>query len=136
MKKILVTLITAILVVTVGYSMVYSVFAEETGNANFSLSEHEKGTTVAEAQTAVEKLTGTVLAVFRYAGAGIAVISLVVIGAKYLYASPGEKADYKKNLMVYTIGGLGMFSVGTILKIIKDVSGQIEGGTTAATPEG
>ena len=134
MKKILVTLITAIFVVTIAYSTVYSVFAEEAGN--FDLGVHESGTTVEEAQTAVETLTGTILAVFRYAGAGIAVISLVVIGAKYLYASPGEKADYKKNLMVYTIGGLGMFSVGTILKIIKDISGQIEGGSAAATPEG
>lgn len=134
MKKILVTLITAIFVVTIAYSTVYSVFAEEAGN--FDLGVHESGKTVAEAQTAVETLTGTILAVFRYAGAGIAVISLVVIGAKYLYASPGEKADYKKNLMVYTIGGLGMFSVGTILKIIKDISGQIEGGSAAATPEG
>ena len=133
MKKILVTLITAIFVVTIAYSTVYSVFAEEAGN--FDLGVHESGKTVAEAQTAVETLTGTILAVFRYAGAGIAVISLVVIGAKYLYASPGEKADYKKNLMVYTIGGLGMFSVGTILKIIKDISGQIEGGSAAATPE-
>lgn len=131
MKKILVTLITVIFVVTMAYSLVYGVFAEDAGN--FDLNAHESGRTVAEAQTAVETLTGTILAVFRYAGAGIAVISLVVIGAKYLYASPGEKADYKKNLMVYTIGGLGMFSVGTILKIIKDVSGQIEGGT-AATP--
>ena len=134
MKKNLVTLITAIFVVTIAYSTVYSVFAEEAGN--FDLGVHESGKTVAEAQTAVETLTGTILAVFRYAGAGIAVISLVVIGAKYLYASPGEKADYKKNLMVYTIGGLGMFSVGTILKIIKDISGQIEGGSAAATPEG
>ena len=134
MKKILVTLITAIFVVTIAYSIVYSVFAEDAGN--FDLGVHETGKTVAEAKTAVETLTGTILAVFRYAGAGIAVISLVVIGAKYLYASPGEKADYKKNLMVYTIGGLGMFSVGTILKIIKDVSGQIEGGSAAAAPEG
>lgn len=132
MKKILVTLITVIFVVTMAYSLVYGVFAEDADN--FDLNAHESGRTVAEAQSAVETLTGTILAVFRYAGAGIAVISLVVIGAKYLYASPGEKADYKKNLMVYTIGGLGMFSVGTILKIIKDVSGQIEGGT-AATPE-
>jgi hypothetical protein len=127
MKKILVTLIAAIFVVAIAYSTVYSVLADDAGN--FDLSVHESGKTVAEAQTAVETLTGTILAVFRYAGAGIAVISLVVIGAKYLYGSPGEKADYKKNLLVYTVGGIGMFSVGTILKIIRDLSDKIESGS-------
>ena len=77
----------------------------------------------------IETVTGTILAVLRYAGAGIAMISLVLIGAKYLYASPGEKADYKKNLLVYTVGGIGMFSVGTILKIIRDLSDKIESGS-------
>ena len=131
MKKILITFITVILVVSLTYSLVYGVFAEDAGD-NFAISVHEKelSTSATDAKDAVEVVTGTILAVLRYAGAGIAIMSLVIIGAKYLYASPGEKADYKKNLVVYTVGGIGMFSVGTILKIIKDLSGQIEGGTT------
>lgn len=133
MKKILITFITVILVVSLTYSLVYGVFAEDTDD-NFAISDHEKTLSASanDAKNAVETVTGTILAVLRYAGAGIAMISLVLIGTKYLYASPGEKADYKKNLIVYTVGGIGMFSVGTILKIIKDLSGQIvvKGGTT------
>ena len=131
MRKILITFITVILVVSLAYSSLYAVFAEDTGD-NFAISDHEKGLSASatDAKDAVEVVTGTILAVLRYAGAGIAIMSLIIIGAKYLYASPGEKADYKKNLVVYTIGGIGMFSVGTILKIIKDLSGKIEGETT------
>ena len=128
MKKFLVTFIIAIILMVIGYSAVYSVFA----NDNFSLTDHDTEATTTgytEAKDAVETITGTILAVLRYAGAGIAMISLVLIGAKYLYASPGEKADYKKNLLVYTVGGIGMFSVGTILKIIRDLSAKIESGS-------
>lgn len=128
MKKFLVTLIITMIIVVMSYSTVYNVLA----NANFSLDAHDTEATSAgytEAKNAVETVTGTILAVLRYAGAGIAMISLVLIGAKYLYASPGEKADYKKNLLVYTVGGIGMFSVGTILKIIRDLSAKIESGS-------
>ena len=128
MKKILVTLIITMIIVVMGYSTVYNVFA----NDNFSLTAHDtepENDGYNNAKNAVETVTGTILAVLRYAGAGIAMISLVLIGAKYLYASPGEKADYKKNLIVYTVGGIGMFSVGTILKIIRDLSSKIESGT-------
>lgn len=128
MKKFLVTLVITMIIVVMGYSTVYNVLA----NDNFSLSDHDaeaSGTGYTDAKKAVETVTGTILAVLRYAGAGIAMISLVLIGAKYLYASPGEKADYKKNLLVYTVGGIGMFSVGTILKIIRDLSAKIESGS-------
>ena len=130
MKKILISLIIAIFVLTVGYSMIYSSFAAD---GNFDLTAHEADAEgkagYSETKTAIGKLTGTILAAFRYAGAGIALISIVLIGAKYLYDSPGEKADYKKNLLVYTIGGVGMFSVATILSIIQEFSGQIETGS-------
>ena len=107
----------------------YNVFADDTNNFDFSKHENA-GTDKDEFSKATIKLTGVILAAVRYTGAGIAVISLVLIGAKYLYASPGEKAEYKKNLIVYTIGGVGMFSVGTILDIIQKFSEKV-GGTAA-----
>ena len=129
MKKFVITLISIILVAMIAFSMSSFVCAA----GNFDVAAHEGGTENAFSKAGVT-ITGIILNAMRFAGAGIALIALVIIAMKYLYSKKKKKADYKKNLMVYTIGGLGMFSVGTILKIIKDVSGQIEGGT-AATPE-
>ena len=135
MKKILVSFVMVLLVAVMSYSIMYGVFANDGGN--FNISDHESSSTDKDEFTkATITLTGVILAAVRYTGAGIAVISLVLIGAKYLYASPGEKADYKKNLIVYTIGGVGMFSVGTILDIIQKFSEKVGGSTAGEGGEG
>ena len=91
---------------------------------NFDVAVHEGGTENAFSKAGVT-ITGIILNAMRFAGAGIALIALVIIAMKYLYSSPGEKADYKKNLVVYVIGGVGMFSVASILSMIEDFSGTI-----------
>ena len=92
---------------------------------NFDLSVHEAGASGDSFNNAITSVTGTILAVLRYAGMGIAMISLVLIATKYLYSSPGEKADYKKNLLVFAIGGVGMFAASTIVDILMKVSEKI-----------
>ena len=121
MKKIMISCIVMVLVVVFVCTMWYEVSAI---NANFNLSGHDSTKTTKFSEAAVT-LTGVILAVVRYAGAGIAIISLVLIAMKYLYSSPGEKADYKKNLVVYVVGGVGMFSVGTILEWMQKLSEKI-----------
>lgn len=119
MKKILVSLIIVCLLVTCVYSL-YTVKAD-----NFSLTEHEDDKSDYEFAKSTVRVTGIIYDFLRYVGIGIALISLVLIAIKYLYSSPGEKADYKKNLIVFVIGGVGMFSVGSILKIIQNLSEQV-----------
>lgn len=128
MRKFIISMLMLILVVTVVMAYGNNVYAN-----NFSVEAHETQKDTEFSKAAVT-LTGIILSCLRYAGAGIAIISLVLIAMKYLYSSPGEKADYKKNLLVYTIGGLGMFSVGTILDIIQKLSEKVSGTQTPANP--
>lgn len=120
MKKFVITLISIILVAMIAFSMSSFVCAA----GNFDVAVHEGGTENAFSKAGVT-ITGIILNAMRFAGAGIALIALVIIAMKYLYSSPGEKADYKKNLVVYVIGGVGMFSVASILSMIEDFSGKI-----------
>lgn len=119
MKKSVIAFISCVLVVMMFFAFSTTVYA-----SNFNVSDHE---TASQNKFGLvgAKVTGVILNTMRYVGAGIASIALVIIAIKYLYASPGEKADYKKNLVVYVIGGLGLFSVGTILKIIEEFSKKI-----------
>lgn len=117
MKKFVITLISIILVAMIAFSMSSFVCAA----GNFDVAAHEGGTENAFSKAGVT-ITGIILNAMRFAGAGIALIALVIIAMKYLYSSPGEKADYKKNLVVYVIGGVGMFSVASILSMIEDFS--------------
>lgn len=120
MKKFVITLISIILVAMIAFSMCSFVYAE----GNFDISAHESDEENAFSKVGVT-ITGIILNAMRFAGAGIALIALVIIAMKYLYSSPGEKADYKKNLVVYVIGGVGMFSVASLLSMIEEFSGKI-----------
>ena len=124
MKKILKSCLIIFMIVLISYA-VLDMHIVRAGEENFNLDIHE-GDGEASFNNAVSSVTGTVLAVLRYAGMGIAMISLVLIAIKYLSASPGEKADYKKNLVVFAVGGIGMFAAGTIVDILMQVSDKIK----------
>lgn len=117
MRKIMISLCMIVLFACMVGSVAYAA-------DNFSLTAHEAETS-SEFSNVIAKGTGIGLAVVRYVGAGIALISIVLIAMKYLFSSPGEKADYKKNLVVFAVGGVGMFAVGTIIELIMKLSEQI-----------
>lgn len=122
MKKILKSCLIIFMIVLMFYAILDLYVVN--GTDNFALSIHE-GEGEDSFNGAITSITGTILAVLRYAGMGIAMISLVLIAMKYLYSSPGEKADYKKNLLVFAIGGIGMFAASTIVDILMKASEKI-----------
>lgn len=67
--------------------------------------------------TIVEK-GGTIIEVIRVIGIIVTVISLMLLGIKYITGSVEEKADYKKTMIPYLIGVAIFFSLSTILTTI------------------
>jgi TRAP-type C4-dicarboxylate transport system permease small subunit len=70
-------------------------------------------------------LTGTtarILGVVKYICYAAAVIMLVMLGVKYLTASPDGKAEIKKTAVQYVIGAVLVFAAGVILTIIQNVA--------------
>ena len=69
---------------------------------------------------AVQTIIGMVLDVVRLVGASIAVIMLMTIGAKYMIASSGDRADIKKYAFNYVIGAVILFAASGILTALKN----------------
>ena len=63
-----------------------------------------------------------VLGVVKYICYAAAVVMLVMLGVKYLTASPDGKAEIKKTAVQYVIGAVLVFAAGVILTIIQSVS--------------
>ena len=61
-----------------------------------------------------------ILDVVRLVGAAVAVIMLMVIAAKYMIASSGDRADIKKYAINYVIGAIILFAASGILTMIRD----------------
>ncbi len=64
------------------------------------------------------KKVGVILGTIRNVSIVIAVISLMLIGIKYILGSVEEKANYKKTMMPYIIGTIMVASGTTIVTFI------------------
>lgn len=70
---------------------------------------------------AIVKIISSILGVVRTIGAAVALLIFMWVAIKYILASAGEKADLKKYLTTYVIGGLVLFGASGILTIIRKV---------------
>lgn len=64
----------------------------------------------------------TIVSVIQVVGIIVTVISLMLMGIKYMTGSIEEKADYKKSMIPYLIGVFIFFSLTQILGIIQKIS--------------
>lgn len=77
----------------------------------------------AEAIGNTESVTGTVgrvIWVVQVICYGAAVVLLILLGIKFMTASPEGKAEIKKSAVIYVVGAILVFFAGVILQIIKD----------------
>ena len=65
------------------------------------------------------KIIGRIITIVQYFGVFIAVAMCISLGIKYMYSSPGDRAQIKNHLTVYIVGALVMFGATAILGIIK-----------------
>ena len=50
------------------------------------------------------------------------IVMLSILGMKYMYSSPGERAEIKKHAVIYVIGAFILFAVPGIIRIIIEFS--------------
>lgn len=65
----------------------------------------------------VNAIIGTIVT----AGVVISVITLLVLGIKYMIGSVEEKAEYKKSMIPYIIGAILLFASSSIVGLIADI---------------
>ena len=64
----------------------------------------------------------TIVSVIQVIGVVVTVISLMVMGIKYMIGSIEEKADYKKTMIPYLIGVFIFFSLTQVLAVVEKIS--------------
>lgn len=94
--------------------------------ANFSTFDKERGSVTSDVTGKVDKVIATVMTITRTITVAIAIVMLLVIGMKYMIASPGDRADIKKHAVAYVIGAFILFGTSGILTILLEFSNQIK----------
>ena len=70
----------------------------------------------------VELVGERILGIVQVVGTIAAVVTLILLGVKYMTGSIEEKAEYKKTLMPYVIGAVFVLGATNITKWIYDAS--------------
>lgn len=68
-----------------------------------------------------------VLSAVSIIGAVASVITIAILGIKYMIGSVEEKAEYKKSMIPYLIGAILLFSTSSIVSIILRFTRQTLG---------
>lgn len=75
---------------------------------------------------AVVSKAGIIVDIITTVGIVIAVITILIIGIKYMVGSIEEKAEYKKTMIPYLIGVVMIGSISGIIKLIATLASNIE----------
>jgi len=120
-KIVLIILITAL--VSALFNCMSSVFAVDESQVKTQFggwSAGEINSNANDAATSVTTAMSIVLDIIRTACAGIALIMITIVGAKYMLSSPNERAEIKHTLVIYLVGAVVMMGASGILSIIRD----------------
>lgn len=70
-------------------------------------------------------LGNIVLGIIQYVSIGVASIAAIILGIKYMYSSPEDKAEIKKKLVPFIIGGVLVFGAVQLVKLVEIFVGDI-----------
>lgn len=70
-------------------------------------------------------LGNVILGIIQYVAIGVASIAAIILGIKYMYSSPEDKAEIKKKLVPFIIGGILVFGAIQLVKLVEIFVGDI-----------
>ena len=116
-KKIITTLLTLLLIT---FALSIPVFADPPGSSSLSGINNPWGTN-SQIRSAGNKVIGIVWAV----GGVASVIFLMMLGIRYMIASPDEKAQVKQQLIPFVFGAILTFGAINIIGIVGTFASNI-----------
>ncbi len=115
-RKIFVLFLTMILMASLLMVISYgSEDLEDIKNKMDGVGEYDTGDVQG---TGIGKIINSGIGIIQYAGSGIAIIVVSILGIKYLLSSPTEKADIKKMAIPIVIGCVLLFGAVNLASII------------------
>ena len=114
--KFFVKIVLIVTMIIMAFVMTSEVFAFDWDGA---IGDADEATGVEALNNSATNITGSILSVIKYVATGIALIMIVVIAAKYMLASAGDRADIKKHAVAYVTGAIILFGSAAIVEIIQ-----------------
>ncbi|MGN1297326.1 MAG: pilin [Clostridia bacterium] len=72
----------------------------------------------------IKGFSASIINVVSIVGSAAAIITLIILGVKYMMGSAEEKAEYKKTLLPYVIGAAMVFGASLLTGVIYNFMNQ------------
>ena len=106
-------IVVALMVIATILSAVSMVFGADLIQGDTGFAKDQIGTTV-----------NNIVGIVQFICYAAAIILLVILGVKFMTASPDGKAEIKKSAVIYIVGAILVFAAGVILQVVRNVAGQ------------
>ena len=117
MKKVYVLVTVFILII----SLWTCVFANDTEIVKNGMINSNVIDPTVNNNDGILKAINDIIGLLQIAGTGIALITVTVLGAKYMISSPDERANTKNRFLPILIGSIILFSAVNIVALIADI---------------
>ena len=73
----------------------------------------------------IESITSKILTVLSNIGIVVSVVSISIVGVKYMAGSLEEKAKYKESMFPYVVGIILVFGISSVVKALQAIGEKI-----------
>lgn len=118
MKKVSIIIIT--------FLMIFMLFNISIVKATINPSDYKPGDLSDDDVNKVTSKAGPIIGTIKTLGIVVSVITLVVLGIKYMTGTVAEKAEYKRTMLPYLIGVVLLVAITQFIGLIANIVANIE----------
>jgi len=122
-KVINIIKILSVIVIIIGILISFSNISYATGGMSdvTDILKNDKWSPKVEDSATFNSKVKTIISIIRYIGIIVSVVSLMIMGIKYMFSSVEEKANYKQSMYPWLIGAIMVFAITTIPGFIYEL---------------
>ena len=122
MRKIYIISLICVLFCTFILNISYG--ATQQGSIDFDTDSYKPDSTLIDSkgEKQLQNLGQSIVGPIRIVGSFVSVLTLIIIGVKYMLGSVEERAEYKKSLLPYFWGAIMVFGITNIVSVIYNIA--------------
>ncbi len=121
MNKKFIKIVSILLMVMMLVSISVSSFAAGKAGKAGSMIQPNGVTATPPSTESISNVGNSIVGIIQTIGIIISVITLIVLGIKYMMGSAEEKAEYKKTLLPYVIGAALIFAASVFAQLLYNM---------------
>lgn len=123
MKKVFV-IITAVMLISI---LSVNIYAIELNEVVTAMKDVKKTDNSIGKDKGIMAVINDVIGLLQLAGTGIAVVTVTILGAKYMLSSVDQKAEIKNKAMPVVIGCIILFAAVNLVAIVANFTNDVLG---------